>query len=212
MPTFFFAQTVISSPQQYIERYKEIALEQMYEFNIPASVILAQAIFESNMGNSNLAKKSNNHFGIKCHIEWGGDTAVVHDDTYNECFRKYTSIELSYLDHSLFLKSRGNYANLFSLNIHDYKTWCRGLKASGYATYPYYDVVLIKIIEENELYKLERPEQLKEAIAITTQHEIKTTVKSSNKFSDYENINFDLLFSNENDIPTQIINFICVAN
>ncbi len=139
----------------YIDNYAERAIEQMIEFKIPASVILAQAIYESGSGTSALAQKSNNHFGIKCHVEWGGDTIVKNDDTLNECFRKYDRIEDSYTDHSLFLRSRARYAHLFNLNVTDYKSWCIGLKQAGYATSPDYAEKLIQLIEVAKLYEFD---------------------------------------------------------
>lgn len=157
---FLFISKAQAQPPQYkvflyIDNYAEKAIEQMVEFKIPASVILAQAIYESGSGTSALAQKSNNHFGIKCHIEWGGDTIIKHDDTLNECFRKYDRIEDSYTDHSLFLSSRARYAHLFKLSVNDYKSWCFGLKQAGYATSPDYAEKLIQLIEEAKLYELD---------------------------------------------------------
>lgn len=150
----------IKVTQSYIVWYAEEAVEQMIKYHIPASVTLAQAIFESKCGNSTLAKKSNNHFGIKCHTAWVGDTVIKTDDTLNECFRKYSSVEDSYTDHSLFLQSRNRYQHLFKLSVTDYKGWCRGLKAAGYATFSGYADELIKIIEENKLYLFDRYERV----------------------------------------------------
>lgn len=141
--------------QSYIETYTDEAIYQMLEYRIPASVILAQAIFESQSGSSDLAQKSNNHFGIKCHIEWGGDTVSKHDDTLNECFRKYRLITDSYTDHSMFLRSRARYSGLFDLPLNDYRSWCYGLKAAGYATYPNYAEDLIALIEQFGLHALD---------------------------------------------------------
>jgi hypothetical protein len=141
--------------QSYIEMYSEEAIYQMLEYKIPASVTLAQAIFESQSGGSFLARKSNNHFGIKCHLEWGGDTVAKHDDTLNECFRKYRLVADSYTDHSMFLRSRARYASLFDLPLDDYRSWCYGLKAAGYATYPSYAEDLITLIEQFRLYELD---------------------------------------------------------
>jgi len=137
--------------QKYIETYKEIAIKKMHEYRIPASITLAQGLLESSCGNSALALEANNHFGIKCHKEWTGMTYIMDDDEKGECFRKYSSPEESFNDHSLFLTSRPRYAGLFNLNIHDYKGWAYGLKSAGYATNPMYAEMLIKIIEENEL-------------------------------------------------------------
>lgn len=136
----------------YINTYKDIAVKKMHEYGIPASITLAQGLLESGSGNSDLTVNANNHFGIKCHKEWTGMTYVMDDDEKNECFRKYASAEESFNDHSLFLTSRPRYAGLFQLDKKDYKGWAYGLKSAGYATNPRYPEMLIKIIEENELY------------------------------------------------------------
>lgn len=138
--------------QKYIDTYKEIAISKMHEYRIPASITLAQGLLESSGGNSPLSLEANNHFGIKCHKEWTGMTYIMDDDEKGECFRKYSSPEESFNDHSLFLTSRPRYAGLFNLDIHDYKGWAYGLKAAGYATNPKYAEMLIKIIEENQLF------------------------------------------------------------
>ena len=138
--------------EEYIDTYKDIAVRKMYEYKIPASITLAQGILESGSGNSELARKANNHFGIKCHKEWNGKTFIMDDDEKDECFRKYKSAEDSYRDHSLFLTERERYSDLFTLKITDYKAWAYGLKKAGYATNPKYPQLLIKIIEENNLY------------------------------------------------------------
>ncbi|HLO91925.1 MAG: glucosaminidase domain-containing protein [Chloroflexota bacterium] len=140
------------SYQEYIDKYKDIAISKMKEYNIPASITLAQGLLESGSGNSPLAKEANNHFGIKCHKEWTGMTYIMDDDELGECFRKYASAEESFNDHSLFLTSRPRYATLFTLDVKDYKGWAYGLKAAGYATNPRYAEMLIKIIEENQLF------------------------------------------------------------
>lgn len=149
--------------QQYINKYKDIAIQQMHKHKIPASIILAQGCLESGDGNSSLAKKANNHFGIKCHDGWRGKKFKQDDDAKNECFRKYKSAIDSYTDHSYFLTSRPRYNSLFDLPITDYKSWAHGLKAAGYATNPKYATLLINIIEEYELYKYDT----KEAYAIS---------------------------------------------
>ena len=138
------------STDQYISQYKDEAKRQMKKYRIPASITLAQAILESGNGNSELAKQSNNHFGIKCHTNWQGDKVFHDDDEYNECFRKYQSVLDSYEDHSKFLL-RDRYLGLFDLSINDYKGWAKGLKYAGYATNPKYDKLLIKIIEDYDL-------------------------------------------------------------
>jgi len=132
----------------YVEQYKAMAIENMHRTGVPASITLAQGILESGVGKSPLAVEANNHFGIKCHKEWTGPTFTMDDDEKNECFRKYATVLDSYLDHAAFLKSRPRYADLFKLDITDYKGWANGLKAAGYATNPNYAPLLIKQIEE----------------------------------------------------------------
>lgn len=138
------------SRQEYIERYKAVAIRQMVEFGIPASITLAQACLESGDGNSTLAIEGNNHFGIKCH-GWQGATIHHDDDAAQECFRKYDKVEDSYRDHSEFLRYRDRYAFLFELDPKDYRGWAYGLKKAGYATAPEYAQRLIAIIEGNNL-------------------------------------------------------------
>ena len=142
--------------KEFIRKYKHIAIREMERTGIPASITLAQGILESGCGESELAVNANNHFGIKCHETWNGDTYTMDDDTLDECFRKYKNIEQSWIDHSDFLTSRPRYAGLFSIPTTDYKAWAKGLKAAGYATNPQYANMLIKIIEEEELYKFDR--------------------------------------------------------
>ena len=132
---------------RYIDQYKELAILKMYQYKIPASITLAQGVFESACGTSRLARDGKNHFGIKCHKEWTGDTVKIDDDELQECFRKYDRVEDSYNDHSQFLISRPRYAGLFQLDVMDYKAWARGLKAAGYATNPKYADRLIDLIE-----------------------------------------------------------------
>lgn len=138
--------------EKYIENFKSIAIKKMQEYKIPASITLAQGLLESGSGNSDLAVNANNHFGIKCHKEWTGMTYIMDDDEKGECFRKYASAEESFNDHSQFLITRPRYANLFTLDILDYKGWAHGLKSAGYATNPRYAEMLIKIIEEHQLF------------------------------------------------------------
>ncbi|MCD4731208.1 MAG: glucosaminidase domain-containing protein [Bacteroidales bacterium] len=142
-----------TTKEEYISMYKDIALEEMNMYGIPASITLAQGILESGHGNSRLAKKANNHFGIKCHKGWTGKTFHMDDDARNECFRKYKNPYISFKDHSIFLSTRDRYAFLFDLEITDYKGWARGLKKAGYATNPKYPQLLIKIIEDYELHQ-----------------------------------------------------------
>ncbi|WP_303660484.1 glucosaminidase domain-containing protein [Bacteroides caecimuris] len=136
--------------QQYINQYKDLAIEQMLKYNIPASITLAQGLFESRAGLSVLATKGNNHFGIKCH-GWQGRAVYHDDDARNECFRAYRNAYESYEDHSRFLAGGQRYRKLFSLKVTDYKGWAHGLRAAGYATNPQYAKKLIEIIQ---LYKL----------------------------------------------------------
>ncbi|MDR2928344.1 MAG: glucosaminidase domain-containing protein [Cytophagaceae bacterium] len=141
-----------TSREEYIQTYKDWAIEDMKKTGIPASIKLAQACLESSDGNSKLAQESNNHFGIKCHNDWTGKRVYHHDDARNECFRVYNNPLRSFEDHSTFLTSRDRYSKLFDLDPADYKAWAKGLKECGYATNPQYPNLLIKIIEENELY------------------------------------------------------------
>jgi LysM repeat protein len=158
LPLFLKAQPALNPAYiEYIETYREIAVKKMHEFGIPASITLAQGILESGSGKSALAVEAKNHFGIKCHKEWTGMTYTMDDDTRDECFRKYASAEESFNDHSLFLTTRARYANLFTLDLKDYKGWAYGLKSAGYATNPKYAEILIRIIEENELYLYDNP-------------------------------------------------------
>jgi LysM repeat protein len=142
------------TPEEYIANYKDDAIKEMYLHKVPACITLAQGMLESRNGNSTLSRNANNHFGIKCHKEWSGETYIMDDDSANECFRKYESVFDSYNDHSLFLLSRSRYSKLFELTIDDYKGWCHGLKASGYATDPKYPIRLIELIEKYNLQNL----------------------------------------------------------
>jgi len=142
---------------QYIDRFKTIAIQEMNLYNIPASITLAQGLFESGSGNGELAKVANNHFGIKCTSDWQGKGYYKDDDHTNDCFRVYDKPEDSFRDHSLFLK-RKNYAKLFDLDKTDYKGWAYGLKKAGYATNPNYPTLLINIIEKYSLYQYDTPD------------------------------------------------------
>ena len=149
--------------EQYINKYKDIAVGQMRKYKIPASITMAQACLESDNGNSALARKANNHFGIKCHNGWKGKGYKHDDDARGECFRRYKNAEDSYIDHSYFLISGSRYNSLFDLKITDYKAWAHGLKAAGYATNPRYAQLLIDIIEEYRLYELDAQDAYKRA-------------------------------------------------
>jgi len=135
----------------YIQNYADIAMEEMRVYKIPASITLAQGMLESGNGNSTLASKSNNHFGVKCHQGWSGGKVYHDDDKKGECFRKYKYVHTSYKDHSLFLTQRSRYDFLFDYTENDYRSWARGLKQAGYATDPKYPQKLIELIERYQL-------------------------------------------------------------
>ena len=155
LPLAMTAQKI--TVEQYIETYKDIAMREMREHKIPASITLAQGILESGAGNSALAREAKNHFGIKCHKGWEGKTYTMDDDEKDECFRKYKNAEDSFVDHSLFLTTRSRYAGLFELDIMDYRGWAKGLKAAGYATNPKYAQLLIDRIT---LYGLDKYDKI----------------------------------------------------
>lgn len=142
--------------EAYIQKYCKIAMREMNDYGIPASITLAQGILESAAGTSRLAVQANNHFGIKCHNDWSGEKIYHDDDKRNECFRKYERAEESFIDHSQFLKDRARYSFLFELDKTDYKAWAKGLKQAGYATDPNYPNRLITLIEKYELYKYDK--------------------------------------------------------
>jgi flagellum-specific peptidoglycan hydrolase FlgJ len=137
----------------YIDNYKGVAQANMVKYGIPASIILGQAILESGSGTGPLSAQANNHFGIKCHTDWLGQTVKYDDDAVDECFRKYYNASESFRDHALFLTNRPRYSSLFKLNKTDYRAWAKGLKAAGYATDPQYPTKLIALIERYQLYK-----------------------------------------------------------
>lgn len=139
--------------EEYIQKFKDIAIKEMHLSGVPASITLAQGILESGDGNSPLAVYGKNHFGIKCHSGWTGKTMHLDDDEKNECFRKYNDVYDSYRDHSNFLRTRSRYDFLFELKITDYKGWAKGLKKAGYATNPKYPDLLIGLIEKHKLYE-----------------------------------------------------------
>lgn len=144
-----------SKYQNYIDQYKDLAIEEMLQYGIPASITLAQGLLESGAGGSELTVKGNNHFGIKCH-GWKGRAVYHDDDARSECFRAYDNAEQSYDDHSLFLRNGRRYNSLFDLDRRDYRGWARGLKAAGYATNPRYAQQLIDIIELYKLYQYDK--------------------------------------------------------
>ncbi|AMR30950.1 hemagglutinin [Mucilaginibacter sp. PAMC 26640] len=154
---FGIASHKSSTSLEYIDRFKGIAIQEMNAYGIPASITLAQGLFESGAGNSDLAVAANNHFGIKCGSTWMGESYYKDDDNTNDCFRVYENPEDSYRDHSEFLKKK-NYARLFELDKDDYKGWAYGLKAAGYATNPKYPQLLINLIIKYNLDQYDRPE------------------------------------------------------
>ncbi len=156
LPLLIFSQN--QNTNDYIKKYREIAIKEMKRTNIPASITLAQAILESSSGESSLASKFNNHFGIKCKSDWKGETTYKDDDKKNECFRAYPNAESSFIDHSNFLKNRPNYAPLFELDPVDDTAWAYGLKKAGYATERDYPKRLLKIIDDYELAQYNYPE------------------------------------------------------
>ena len=149
--------TAQNKTENYIIRYKQLAIDEMLKYKIPASIILAQGILESGNGESRLAIEANNHFGIKCHSSWNGESINKDDDKKDECFRKYLKVADSYRDHSLFLVERERYAFLFTYRLKDYKRWAKGLKKAGYATNPKYSNLIIDLIEKYNLDKYDKP-------------------------------------------------------
>ena len=149
------SKTVVTSDlvNDYIFQFKGVAMSNMKNYGIPASIILAQGILESGAGRGRLAVNANNHFGIKCHKEWTGDSVKQDDDAEQECFRKYNDPSESFKDHAVFLSGRSRYAVLFELPKDDYKAWAKGLRAAGYATDPRYPEKLISYIERYNLYQ-----------------------------------------------------------
>lgn len=158
---FLILSAVLASPapdgtyEQYIEKYSGTAIAEMNRTGVPASITLAQGLLESAAGQSALAVKANNHFGIKCHSDWSGKKMYRDDDAKDECFRVYPNAEASFRDHSDFLRYRDRYKGLFELESTDYKGWAQGLKDAGYATDPKYASKLVKVIEEYKLYRFD---------------------------------------------------------
>jgi len=152
---FFVAVFAQNVREDYIRRYAPLAIEEMKRSGVPASIKMAQAILESGDGRSELARRSNNHFGIKCGSNWTGRRVFHTDDAPNECFRAYNSVEESFRDHSDFLRNNPRYASLFKLKPTDYKGWAQGLKQAGYATASHYDRTLISLIERHDLHRLD---------------------------------------------------------
>ncbi|WP_299056432.1 glucosaminidase domain-containing protein [uncultured Polaribacter sp.] len=177
----------------YIETYASIAVEEMHSSNIPASITLAQGILESGSGRSELASKSNNHFGIKCHSGWSGKKVYHDDDKAGECFRKYEYVATSYKDHSEFLTKRKRYSFLFNYDKRDYKSWAKGLKKAGYATDKKYPNKLITIIENYNLYEFDT---LKRDAEFDFKESSKDSVKEvTSKLESYTVVKGDTLYS-----------------
>lgn len=174
------------SRQEYIGRWQLLAIEEMNRSGIPASVTMAQGILESGNGNSELSRKSNNHFGIKCKKGWRGKKVYYDDDAKNECFRKYRTVEDSYVDHTNFLMDNQRYGSLFELKHTDYKAWAKGLKKAGYATAKDYDKRLIKIIEDNKLHRLDKKMSYEEIAVFEQQSISNTNVSNSLTFAHYQ--------------------------
>jgi flagellum-specific peptidoglycan hydrolase FlgJ len=176
--------------KDYVVNYKDVAMSNMKKYGIPASIILAQGILESGAGKGNLALTANNHFGIKCHTDWKGESAFQDDDAAQECFRKYKDPADSYKDHAVFLLGRNRYASLFDLPKDDYEAWAKGLRAAGYATDPNYPEKLISYIERYELYQYDS-QVLDKKFTLKTV----TPVLVDNNRGDYEVQKGDTLFS-----------------
>ncbi len=188
------AQDLNPDNLEYIEKYKNLAIQEMYKYGIPASITLAQGILESGSGKSELARTANNHFGIKCHKDWTGPTFHQDDDAVNECFRKYNDPVKSFEDHSIFLATRSRYSKLFKLKITDYKGWAYGLKKAGYATDPNYPKRLIKIIKDYHLHqydKLSNKTAYKKPRHSTTRRSVRRRRKSVREGADFDDISLD---------------------
>jgi hypothetical protein len=194
-----------TSAEIYIDKFKDIAIREMKNYGIPASITLAQGILESGSGNSRLAKEANNHFGIKCTSDWKGDKILEDDDNKDDCFRVYKSAEESFRDHSEFLKRR-RYAALFELNRNDYRGWALGLKTAGYATNPKYADLLISLVErynlnrydDGDIEQIEIAKQLKvmnEPIISPQKVKLETETKKSSAMKVYEVKSGDTLTS-----------------
>lgn len=201
------SKTVVTSDliNNYVLQYKDIAVGNMKTYGIPASIILAQGILESGAGRGDLALEANNHFGIKCHKDWLGESVRHDDDSAQECFRKYPEAAESYRDHALFLVGKKRYETLFTYEKDDYKSWAKGLRAAGYATDPNYPDKLISYIERYNLHQYDclvtgknytpinktAPTRSSTSVAVST---AKTT-SNSNDPNSYEVQKGDTLYS-----------------
>ena len=194
LPTQAYGQHRLAAYQKYIKTYGTLAIKQQTQYKIPASITLAQGLLESGAGQSDLARRSNNHFGIKCH-EWKGARVYHDDDLRGECFRKYSTVEQSYTDHSKFLAERPRYASLFKLRITDYKGWAKGLQKCGYATDRAYANKLIKVIEDYELYRYDRMKVVKK----TTKRTITQPKPAQPAYQVYRTHGLIYVYAQEND-------------
>jgi len=199
--------------EAYINTYKELAITEMLRSGVPASITLAQGILESASGESDLAKASNNHFGIKCKTEWTGDKTYHDDDIKQECFRVYPTVEDSYKDHSDFLKTRPNYAFLFDLDPTDYEGWAKGLKKAGYATSPTYPQKLLKVINDYNLqqYSLAAIERKKNGvtsaiISTPTEPATQQPVASSKEIKDKTTVSEEPAKKEAETFVTEVMN------
>ena len=179
------SKTVVTSDliNNYILQFKDIAIGNMQKYGIPASIILAQGILESGAGKGDLAVEANNHFGIKCHKDWLGESVRHDDDSAQECFRKYPQASESYRDHALFLVGKNRYATLFTYEKDDYKSWAKGLRAAGYATDPNYPDKLISYIERYNLHQYDCQVTGKNYVPISKTVATSTKNSSPNKTS-----------------------------
>ncbi|WP_299834473.1 glucosaminidase domain-containing protein [uncultured Tenacibaculum sp.] len=195
--------SIVKTTQDYVEKFAPIAVREMHKYKIPASITLAQGILESGSGRSDLAIRSNNHFGIKCHRGWKGKSVTHDDDRIAECFRKYVHPERSYEDHSKFLTSRKRYSKLFKLRTTDYKGWAYGLKRAGYATDKKYPQKLIALIKKYDLTKYDREKYKKETSKETQNTTVVTSDDTNTRFY-YKVIKGDTLYSIARKFKTSV--------
>lgn len=190
------SKTIVTSDliNGYVFHYKDIAMSNMRNFGIPASIILAQGILESGAGQGKLAATANNHFGIKCYTDWTGETTLHDDDASQECFRKYNNPEESYQDHAAIVSKRSRYASLFKLPKGDYKAWANGLKAAGYATDPKYPDKLINYIERYHLDQYDN-QVLRKDFVLDKSQNANPKVATGEKINLYEVQKGDTLYS-----------------
>ncbi|THD30613.1 glucosaminidase domain-containing protein [uncultured Flavobacterium sp.] len=191
------SKTIVYSDvvNSYVLQYKDIAKGNMKQYGIPASIILAQGILESGAGSGTLSKTANNHFGIKCHTGWTGESVRHDDDAEQECFRKYNDPAESYRDHAEFLTGRSRYASLFKLEKGDYQGWAKGLKAAGYATDPKYPDKLISYIERYNLHQYDAEVLGVEFTPIQKSQPVAMNTRPNNTEGFYEVTKGDTLYS-----------------